>query len=276
MLAAANLHGPSEIVAAMTLYREAAVLLSAAIEQAREPKEVPIPRTPEEAWRVLDALAVPTSRAARPEGFDRARALLSSGDPFLGEGLSPADVYATASAAADATKWLASIVEPRTLHEVHVRRGLRIGASLLVLVFALYELLTPKNLALHKSASASSQAFDATVPAGVTNGELEPTFGVHTRTEPNPWVQVDLGELLPIREVRVFNRAEAIYQDNILPLVLELSDDGRAFTDVARRDEVFTQDKPWIIKLSGRKARYIRVLEPRSPGYIALSEIEVY
>lgn len=273
---ARTLHAPTEAVAAITLYREAAVLLIAAMVQANEAGDTPLPRSPEEAWRAFDACPVPAGRAPSPESLARARELLSKGDPLSADELSPPDLLSATAAAAETVKWLTSVVEPRTLYEIKVDRWIRIAVVSLLVVYGVFKVVMPKNLALHQPASASSQAFDATLPSGFTNGDLESTFGIHTRTEANPWVQVDLGATETLHEVRVFNRAEAIYQIDILPLILELSDDGRVFVDVARRDELFTQDKPWIVKLKGRRARYVRVLEDRSPGYIALSEIEVY
>jgi hypothetical protein len=276
---ARNLQGPTEAVAAISLYREAAVLLIAAIVQTTEEAEVTPPRTPEEAWKALDARPEGVSRKAPPEGFARAREVLSTGDPLSADDLSPGELSSAMSAAADAARWLASAIEPRTLREIRANRALRITVAALLLAYALYALIdgvvTPRNLALHKPASASSQRFDATPPSGVTNGDLESNFGVHTNDEPNPWVQVDLGAPLTIHEVSVYNRGDG-YQGEMVPLVLQLSDDGRVFTEVARREELFTQDKPWVVKLAKQRTRYVRVQLQRSHGYIALSEIKVY
>jgi hypothetical protein len=279
MRVACNLHGPVDAVSAITLYREAALLLATAIVQATEANEVPLPRTPEEAWQALDAHPAPVRRKAPPEGFERARHLLSTGNPLAADALSAAELSSATLAVAEATGWLGSGVEARTLRKIRVHRALRITVAALVLMWALFELvdrtLVPRNLALHKTASASSQRFDATPASGVTNGDLEATYGVHTNTEPNPWVQVDLGVEEAIHKVRVYNRGDG-FQNEMVPLILQLSGDGRIFTEVARRNELFTQDKPWIVKLTRQRARYVRVQSPRSPSYVALSEIEVY
>ena len=39
---------------------------------------------------------------------------------------------------------------------------------------------------------------------GVTNGK----WGFHTGEQENPWWQVDLGELMPLAQVRLWNRAD--------------------------------------------------------------------
>ena len=103
---------------------------------------------------------------------------------------------------------------------------------------------------------------------------MEQTYGVHTNIEENPWVRIVLGAVVPVHEVRVFNRGDG-YESEILPLLLQLSDDGEAFTDVGERTELFTRDRPWITKLEGKAGRYVRIYMPKE-GYIALSEIEVY
>ena len=104
--------------------------------------------------------------------------------------------------------------------------------------------------------------------------KLEQTFGIHTNVENNPWVKVDLGAMHPIHEVRVHNRGDA-YESEIIPLALQLSDDDITYADVEERKEVFTRDHPWVVKLDGIQARYVRIYMPKE-GYIALTEIEVY
>jgi hypothetical protein len=110
---------------------------------------------------------------------------------------------------------------------------------------------------------------------GIDNGVVESSYGVHTNREPNAWVQIDLQSSLPIHEVRVYNRGDG-YGHEILPVVLQLSDDGAVFSDVGRRDTLYTQDDPWIVKLENKRARYLRVLNPSPGGYISLSEITVF
>jgi hypothetical protein len=107
----------------------------------------------------------------------------------------------------------------------------------------------------------------------LVNGEIEAGWGAATSTQDNPWFQIDLGSLHTIDKVKIHNRGDSA-ADNYLPLVIEFSEDGHAFTLGGRRKTPFTQDSPWVYRGSAR-ARYVRVRTDGS-GLIALSEIQVY
>jgi hypothetical protein len=266
----------SDPVAAIALYREAAVLLIGAIRQAAQPERVEVASSAVEAWRSFDDL--PLLEAARPDELTRARGVLESTDPLAPDAIPPGELGAVTAAAAETVDWLASAIEPRSPKEIRASRFVRVGGTLLAAVVAAYvvvgELYAPKNLARNRPVTASSQRPGTPAPSGAVNGELESNYGVHTNVENNPWVRVDLGTSLAIHEVRVHNRGEA-YESEILPLLLQLSDDDETYTDVEERTELFTRSQPWVAKLDGRTARYVRVYMPKQ-GYIALTEIEVY
>jgi hypothetical protein len=274
--AARELHY-SDGVSALALYREASVFLIVALGQCSRTEEIELPSSPAEAWNELDGYLVPLTDGSRPEGLARAREVLASRDPLAPDGLSPLELSGAVAAAAETVDWLASTIEPRTPREIKASRGVRIGSGVasLAAVGALVAFgLAPKNIALNMQAVASSWRPGSPVATGVDNGEVEQTYGVHTNIEENPWVRIDLGAVVPVHEVRVFNRGDG-YESEILPLLLQLSDDGEAFTDVGERTELFTRDRPWITKLEGKAGRYVRIYMPKE-GYIALSEIEVY
>jgi hypothetical protein len=279
MQAARTLVDGSEAVAALSLYREAAILFIAAILQAASESEVSLPRTPEDAWQALEEYPPPALRSPTSPELARARELLSRGDPLDADTLSPTDLASVTSAATLTVKWLGSSVEPRTARKIRSYRAARIGAVAVLVVCLIVKLvagaLKAKDLALNKPIVSSSQRFDYAPPSRLVNGDVEQTFGFHSNDEPMPWVRIDLGAQLPLREVRVFNRRDGNPIDN-LPLSLQLSDDGVNFSEIARRNELFTQDQPWIVKLTNQSARYLRLQVQRSPGYMALSEIEVY
>jgi hypothetical protein len=275
---ARDLHESSEAVAAITLYREAAVLLIAALQQSIRSEPVTPGLEPTQAWRELEALALPAGHSNPPPRFDRARALLATNDVLAADALAPADLAEAVSASAETVGWLSSAVEPRTVREIRATRVLRLVGLALLVVYLLFKatsaMFPPKNLALHKPAGASSQRPGSPTADGVDNGEIERTYGVHTNIEANPWVQIDLGAVMPVREVRVYGRGDG-WQSEVVPLVLQFSDDGQTFADIARRDTQCTQDDPWVTKVSGKRARVVRVTMPRT-GYIALAEIEVF
>jgi hypothetical protein len=92
--------------------------------------------------------------------------------------------------------------------------------------------------------------------------------------EESPNVVIDLLDTYRIQRVKVHNRLDGWY-DDCLPLVVELSTDGKTYADLARRDDHFDSDPPWIVEAGGQPARYVRVRVARK-SYLALSEVEVF
>jgi hypothetical protein len=268
----------SEGAVALALYREAAVFLIAALGQSSHDERVELSSSAAEAWRKFDEYPRPASHAKTPDRLANAREVLANDDPLAPDALGPTEVRDSVAAAAETVAWLSSALEPRSQSEIRGTRRLRIVGAVALAVFLLYELavslFSSKNLALNRPATASSQRPGSPDATGVDNGEVERGFGVHTNVDPNPWVRIDLGASVPIHEVRVYNRGDGYPPDN-LPLVLQLSDDDNAYTDIEERSDLFTREQPWIAKLVGKRARYVRVYMPKQ-GYIALSEIEVY
>ncbi len=271
MKAADTLLEPSEALGALLLYRDAAVLLLAALAKASD-AGADLPSKPSEAWSILDGAATPPRR---PEGFDRARAALAQDDPLAIDALSPDNRFALRKAAQDAVRWLALRVDPRPVSVLRSARKVRVGVAAVLLFGVLgWALLWRPNIALGKPASASSLLHGSPPASGVTNGQIESTFGVQTTVEGQPWVMVDLGKAYPIGEVRVYNRADG-WLDDGLPFVLELSVDGVAWTTINRRATSFSDSRPWKAKAHGTPARYVRVRCPHH-GYIAIDEIKVF
>jgi F5/8 type C domain len=270
------LHG--EPLAALALYREAAVLLIAALGQASGAENVVVRTSHSEAWRDFDGFSRPATHAELPEDLARARPVLESDDPLSPDALPPEELTAVSEAAARTVAWLASTVEPRNQHEIRVTRGFRIAGVAVFVLFVLYEigmgLFAPKNLALGKLAMASSRYPSSPPPSAINNGDIESAYGYQTQFETNPWIQIDLGALYPVHEVRVFNRGDGWFNE-VLPIKLQVSEDAMTYTDVEERTEPFTRDTPWIAKLDGKPVRFVRVTQERQ-GHIALTEIEVY
>ncbi len=77
----------------------------------------------------------------------------------------------------------------------------------------------------------------------------------HTEQESAPWVELDLGASVSVREVVVENRADCC-GERAIPLAVELSADGRAWAEVARRATPFSE---WTASLAPRPARYVRL-----------------
>ncbi|MBI4581764.1 MAG: discoidin domain-containing protein [Planctomycetes bacterium] len=114
--------------------------------------------------------------------------------------------------------------------------------------------------------------------AGGCDGIKNGGWGFHTAKEQSQWWQVDLGEQVPIGEVRVFNRCDAMAGRASRLLVL-LSDDSSDWRQVYQHDGTtfygFSDGKPLSVRLEGQAARYVRLQLP-GHEYFHLDEIEVY
>jgi hypothetical protein len=158
-----------------------------------------------------------------------------------------------------------------------VRVGAAVAAGLLFLLYFRHPIelaIWPTNLALGKPVTASSRGEGRGPFSLLTNGDLEPAFGLHTKKEDHPWAVIDLEAPVPIGSIRVYNREDG-YQDEQLPLEVQLSVDGTSYTTIASRDQVFTQSWPWRIHGGGAVARYIRLRVERE-STLCLSEVEVF
>ena len=84
-----------------------------------------------------------------------------------------------------------------------------------------------------------------------------------------------LEQLRHIRRVVVYNRGD-VNLDQCLPFSVSVSDDGRIYKELARRDTHFGSgdflSSPWTIKCDVH-ARFVRV---EAKDYVALSELEVF
>ncbi|MEP7122872.1 MAG: discoidin domain-containing protein [Byssovorax sp.] len=81
----------------------------------------------------------------------------------------------------------------------------------------------------------------------------------HTAEEEDPWVEIDLGALRDVEQVKIENRDD-VGMDRCLPLVVELGDPDHHFHEVARRTEAFDR---WTATFPKEKARYLRLHVPR-------------
>jgi hypothetical protein len=259
------------LACALSLYREAALLLMAAI-LAGTPGSEPIAEPLSRAAVLARFRELPLRGAASAEVF---YASLEHEPPL---GVAPS--RSEAEDARDAVRWLAKLIEPRGLRELRVERGVRLGlagvAVVAAVAWAISGVAGHKNVALHKPVTVSSVHPGAlSPPAGLTDGVISGAlYGVHTQVGDAPWVQVDLESVTEIDEVRVYNRGDG-YFDEGLPMTLQFSEDGSTFTDLEKRTTSFSQGSPWVAKANGRKARYVRVRG--APGkYVALSELEIY
>lgn len=92
----------------------------------------------------------------------------------------------------------------------------------------------------------------------------------HTENEKNPWVSIDLGGKKTVRAVEVTNRSDCC-GERAVPLSVELSEDGRRFSEVARREDPFGT---WTAKFKPKQARYVR-LRSQQTTFLHLENVVV-
>ncbi len=99
----------------------------------------------------------------------------------------------------------------------------------------------------------------------------------HGDGTPNPWWQVDLGKVVDIDKIKIFNRCDG-FEGRAASIEVLLSEDGEQFTSAYTHDGTsflgHPDQKPLIVALAPRHARYVRL---RLPGnvYFHLDEVEV-
>lgn len=115
--------------------------------------------------------------------------------------------------------------------------------------------------------------------AGGVDGIKDGTYGFHTGDQENPWWQVDLGRVMPVDRVVVYNRGDGQVEKRAAHLTLLVSDDGQKWRKVYQHDgTVFggqADGKPLRIPLGGIAARFVRIALP-GRQYLHLDEVEVY
>jgi hypothetical protein len=197
--------------------------------------------------------------AESEEAQDRARSDAQALRRAVLHGLAPLQEEATALARVAAARWLRWALLGLLLI------GIGVGGWQLVR----WQTALP-NLSLGRPTQASSLHGGYTSAQGLVDGVTE-AIGARTSVETGPWLQVDLGESRGLAGVRVYNRSDCC-QGLALPLVLELSEDGEHFVEVARRTTWFWR---WGVRLRSARARFVRV-RVAAKTHLHLNELEVY
>jgi hypothetical protein len=127
------------------------------------------------------------------------------------------------------------------------------------------------NFALNKKVTVSSSWQAGTYPPeGLVDGDTT-RIGCHTNTERFPWALIDLGRSRTIHRVVVTNRLDGL-PERAVPLLVEVSADGKTFSEFARKSDVFTS---WTATHSAVKGRFVR-LTAMNDTVLHLNEVEVY
>jgi hypothetical protein len=132
-----------------------------------------------------------------------------------------------------------------------------------------------KRLAPSTASAQVSREADA---AGAVDGVKDGKWGFHTENEKDPWWQVDLGKLVELGRVVIYNRCDGGYAARNARLRVWLSDNGREFWQVYEHDGTvfrgFTDGKPLALDFQGVPARFVR-LGLRDASYFHLDEVEI-
>jgi hypothetical protein len=138
------------------------------------------------------------------------------------------------------------------------------------------------NIALGKPArqsSTSQWSKPRNDSQGAVDGVKDGRWGFHTSQEAQPWWEVDLGRVCPVKTVRIFNRLDCCSERaTSLQILVSRGDgswevayknDGKAFGGV-------TDGKPLVVDLGGRAAQVVRI-QLTAPGneYLHLDEVEI-
>jgi hypothetical protein len=168
---------------------------------------------------------------------------------------------------------------------VAIVRWLLLALGLAAIVLAWLGSWRPGNLARRASVTMSSNCGTVPVyslgpvePARLVDGKKDRNYDACTTGEREPWVLIDLGKRATIDRIVVSGRADCCWGWGTLPLLLELSEDGREYETVRRRMVPFTRDEPWRVSIPHKTARYVRLrVEPGADvAEIVLSEVEIY
>jgi hypothetical protein len=264
-------------VASALLLREALRQYVMALEVARDARVDeaalegmdPVARLPALEPDALRPTALPTDE-------DRVRAALANRSPLYFDELPAADAAFARIALERMALRLGRLIEARSVANVTGTRIGRLAAIMVVLAYVALVLfratLLPKNVALGQKVHASTIAEGD--PRELVDGNVGALPALRTGTEDSPSIVVDLGRPYRIDRIAVHNRGDGWF-DDCLPLVAELSADGMAYVEIARREQHFGADPPWSIRGRGEVARFVRLRLARR-GYLALSEVEVY
>jgi hypothetical protein len=155
------------------------------------------------------------------------------------------------------------------------RVALTLG-SLVALVVSLVvlkpkpKLVDPNDLAVGKTWTTSSKMYDCDPVAGTCGGAATKIL-FHTNEEDKPWVEYDLGEPMAFKGVTVRNCQEVFFQERAVPLIVEVSDDGKTYREIARRDESFAV---WQPDITPQRARFVR-LRAMKRTYLHLEGVQI-
>lgn len=114
--------------------------------------------------------------------------------------------------------------------------------------------------------STGQAAASGTVPKSTSAD-----YFFHTKEEPNPWFEVDLGAPTTVGSVVMENRRDCCFA-RALPVIVELSNDAKTFREVGKTTEEFRSVR---VSFAPTSARYVRLRVPHR-SFLHLAEVGIF
>jgi hypothetical protein len=177
-----------------------------------------------------------------------------------------------------ASRLIAAGRQPLTLvEEARIQRLFGISLFVVCVIAAImlvtvgYRRITKKpNLAAGKPWTASSEFAKCHPEAGDCGG-TNTNILFHTKSDDNPWFEYDFGTPLRFSSMTIVNRQD-FGPERAVPLIVEVSNDKKTYSEIARRTEVFDT---WHPKFATQQARYLRV-RVGAVSWLHLEAVEVH
>lgn len=141
-----------------------------------------------------------------------------------------------------------------------------------VAVFFVRRATAPPLISDHRPYMVSSQLPPYPKTRRLTP-ELHDGWIFHTLEEREPWFRVDLGRVRTITSIEIENRNESCCKERAIPLVVEVSNDGRRYRTVATQREVFDT---WAPEFSGVTGRFVRLRVQGRSTMFHLAGVEIF
>jgi hypothetical protein len=167
----------------------------------------------------------------------------------------------------------AQVQEERLIAQRLTRLGGLVVLAVLVAIGVsrlLGGLVARGDLAANKPWTTSSSS-DVACTSPAQRCDAVKGFFFHTQEEKQPWFQLDLQRPWTISRLSISNRQDCC-QERAVPLVVEVSRDGKEWQEAARRKEAFDV---WTPEFDPIAARYVR-LRVGKRSILHLSEVQVF
>jgi hypothetical protein len=110
-----------------------------------------------------------------------------------------------------------------------------------------------------------------TAASGTVPKSSSADYFFHTKEEPSPWFEIDLGSPMKVGSVTMENRRDCCFA-RALPVIVEVSDDAKAFREVAKTTEEFRSTR---VSFPSTTARYVRLRVPHR-SFLHLASVGVF